>query len=560
LRCLTGLAENAGRQHQQNRYPKKFAAKLHSFILPEEYYSNSTGILGRKAWCPNERLFVHFTICLNLCTLKLVNNSNGETPPPDDIGALILGLFTMITMKFGGTSVGDIQRLKEVVAIVRSNLTRRPVVVASAMSGITDMLLNTAQLAVQREMELVQKNVEDIKIKHLQIADALVSQEERRKELLKLQTPLLEKLTALYRGVSLLGELSLRSLDAIASFGEMLSCMQIAAILNDNGIAAQFVDARTLIRTDAHFGDAVVDFSLTNAYIRNALMPQVQSHIVPVVTGFIGSTEDGITTTLGRSGSDYTGSIVGAALESEEIWIWTDVDGVMTADPRYVNGALVLPELSYREAAEMSYFGAKVIHPKTMQPAIENSIPIRIKNTFNPAHPGTLISKVSSAVPGIVKNVTSINDLGLIAIEGNGMVGVPGISARIFAALARISVNVMMISQASSEHNVCLVVPQRDCMRAVQALRHEFETDIAKKIVDDIKLREGVSIVAVVGEGMQGVPGISGKTFSAVAQECVNVIAIAQGSSELNISLVVSQSDVRKTVQAIHDAFHLTRD
>jgi bifunctional aspartokinase / homoserine dehydrogenase 1 len=466
----------------------------------------------------------------------------------------------MITMKFGGTSVGDMQRLKEVVAIVRSNLNRQPVIVASAMSGITDMLLNTAQLAVQREMESVRKNVEAIISKHLQIADALVSQEGRRKELLELQLPQLEKLKALYRGVSLLGELSLRSLDVIASFGEIFSCMQIAAILNDHGVMAQFVDARRLIRTDAHFGEAAVDFSLTNSNIRKELMSLIQAHVVPVITGFIGSTEAGITTTLGRSGSDYTGSIVGAALESEEIWIWTDVDGVMTADPRYVNGALVLPEISYREAAEMSYFGAKVIHPKTMQPAIENSIPIRIKNTFNPSHPGTLISKAASAVPGIVKNVTSINDLGLIAIEGNGMVGVPGISARIFAALAHISVNVMMISQASSEHNICFVVPQRDCLRAIQTLRYEFEVDIAKKIVDDIKLRESVSIVAVVGEGMQGVPGIAGKTFSAVAQERVNVIAIAQGSSELNISLVVGQPDVRKAVQAIHDAFHLTRN
>jgi aspartate kinase len=466
----------------------------------------------------------------------------------------------MITMKFGGTSVGDVQRLKEVVAIVRSNLAQRPVVVASAMSGITDMLLNAAQLAVQREMETVQKTVEAIKDKHLQIAEALVSDEARRKELFQLQRPLLEKLSALYRGVSLLGELSPRSLDIIASFGEMLSCMQIAAILNDHGITAQFVDARKLIRTDAYFGEAAVNFSLTNANIRNALLPQVQSGVVPVVTGFIGSTEDGITTTLGRSGSDYTGSIVGAALESEEIWIWTDVDGVMTADPRYVKGAVVLPEISYREAAEMSYFGAKVIHPKTMQPAIENSIPIRIKNTFNPSHPGTLISKMSSAVPGIVKNVTSINDLGLISIEGNGMVGVPGISARIFAALARISVNVMMISQASSEHNICFIVPQRDCQRAMQALRSEFESDIARKMVDDIKLREGASIVAVVGEGMQGVPGIAGKTFSAVAREKVNVIAIAQGSSELNISLVVPQADARKAVQAIHDAFRLSPD
>ena len=466
----------------------------------------------------------------------------------------------MITMKFGGTSVGDKQRLKEVVAIVRSNLIRQPVVVASAMSGVTDMLLSAAQLAVQREMEPVRKNVEAMKRKHLQIADALISQEECRKELRELQRPLLEKLAALYHGVSLLGELSHRSLDIIASFGEILSCMQIAAILNDNDIAAQYIDARTLIRTDAHFGEAAVDFSITSANIRNVLMPLVQASVVPVVTGFIGSTEDGITTTLGRSGSDYTGSIVGAALGSEEIWIWTDVDGVMTADPRYVNGALVLPGISYREAAEMSYFGAKVIHPKTMQPAIENSIPIRIKNTFNPSHPGTLISKSSNAVSGIVKNVTSIDNLGLISIEGNGMVGVPGISARIFAALARISVNVMMISQASSEHNVCLVVPQRDRLRAIQELRYEFEADIAKKTVDDIKLREGVSIVAVVGEGMHGVPGIAGKTFSAVAQEGVNIIAIAQGSSELNISLAVDQTDARKAVQAIHDAFHLAHN
>ena len=286
-------------------------------------------------------------------------------------------------------------------------------------------------------------------------------------------------------------------------------------------------------------------------------MPVIHANNVPVVTGFIGSTEDGLTTMLGRSGSDYTGSIVGAALGSEEIWIWTDVDGVMTADPRHVKGALVLPEISYREAAEMSYFGAKVIHPKTMMPAIENSIPIRIKNTFNPSHPGTLISRAISSTERVVKNVTSIDNLSLIAVEGNGMVGVPGISARIFAALARVRVNVMMISQASSEHNVCVVIPQKDCKKAVHELRAEFEIDIAKKTVDDIKLQDGVSIIAVVGEGMRGVPGIAGKTFSAIARAGVNIVAIAQGSSELNISLVVDQPDVHQAVQAIHDAFHL---
>jgi len=459
----------------------------------------------------------------------------------------------MITMKFGGTSVGDIQRLQEVGSIVRSNLFHNPVVVASAMGGVTNTLLETAQFAVRRDTARVGNNIEALKKKHFAIVDALVRQPERKKEVIEGHSQNFEELSNLFHGVSLLRELSIRSLDAIASFGEILSCVQIAAILTDCGIPAEFVDSRTLVRTDARFGEAAVDFSFTNERIRERLMPLVEKKTVPVVTGFIGSTEDGLTTTLGRSGSDYTGSIVGAALGSEEIWIWTDVDGVMTADPRYVKGAVVLPQISYREAAEMSYFGAKVIHPKTMLPAIESGIPIRIKNTFNPSHPGTLIASVSNSVERIVKNVTSIDGLGLVAVEGNGMVGVPGVSARIFTALARVQVNVMMISQASSEHNVCVVIPQQDCARAVKELRAEFEIDIARRTIDDIKLQEPMSIVAVVGEGMKGLRGIAGRTFSAVAKAGVNIVAIAQGSSELNISLLVEQADARKAVAAIHD-------
>jgi bifunctional aspartokinase / homoserine dehydrogenase 1 len=464
----------------------------------------------------------------------------------------------MITMKFGGTSVGDIQRLQEVASIVRTYLPQRPIVVASAMAGVTNTLLETAQLALQRETDRVKKNVETLKEKHLNIANTLLKDAVRHRELIQHQSALIDELANLYRGVSLLKELSVRSIDAIASFGEILSCLQLAAILKDNGVNAEFVDARTIIRTDNHFGEAAVDFSVTNEKVKSALLPLVGKEIVPVITGFIGSTEDGLTTTLGRSGSDYTGSIVGAAMDSKEIWIWTDVDGVMTADPRYVTGAKVLSEISYREAAEMSYFGAKVIHPKTMMPAIEKNIPIRIKNTFNPSHPGTLISQSTNTTDRVVKNITSIDNLSLIAIEGNGMVGVPGISARIFSALARVRVNVMMISQASSEHNVCIIVPQKDCGKAVKELRSEFDTDLAKKIVDDIAVQENVSIVAVVGEGMKGKRGIAGKTFTAIANADVNIVAIAQGSSELNISLVVEQSEVRKAVQAIHDAFHLT--
>jgi bifunctional aspartokinase / homoserine dehydrogenase 1 len=463
----------------------------------------------------------------------------------------------MITMKFGGTSVGDIERLKEVVFIVRSHLPGPLVLVASAMSGVTNLLLDTAELAMRRDTDRVAENMSLLREKHFAVSDALVIPEERRARLVQRSARMLDELSNLYHGVGLLKELTVRSLDAIASFGEILSCMQIAEILNSEGIDSEFVDARKIIRTDARFGEASVDYAVTDKRIREVLLPIVNNQTVPVVTGFIAATEDGLTTTLGRSGSDYTASIVGAALNSEEIWIWTDVDGVMTADPRYVKGAMVLPGISYREAAEMSYFGAKVIHPKTMLPAIENNIPIRIKNTFNPSHPGTLISQATDSNERVVKNVTSIDNLSLVSIEGSGMVGVPGISARIFSALAHAQVNVMMISQASSEHNVCVVIPQRDCERAVRELRAEFEIDMARKAVDAVKFKNDISIVAVVGEGMRGTRGIAGKTFTAVAQAGVNIVAIAQGSSELNISLVVEQQEVRKAVQAVHDAFRL---
>jgi bifunctional aspartokinase / homoserine dehydrogenase 1 len=464
---------------------------------------------------------------------------------------------SMITMKFGGTSVGNIERLENVVSIIQENLSTHPVVVASAMSGVTDMLLDTATSALQRDDHRVKRIIDELMERHFNIVNSLVKDSELREALILHDKQLFEQLTSLCLGVSLLRELSARSLDAIVSFGELLSCMQIADILKDRGFSAQFIDSRPLIRTDDHFGEASVDFDHTTENLKNALLPLIQSNVIPVVTGFIGSTEDGITTTLGRSGSDYTASLVGAALGSDEIWIWTDVDGVMTADPRYVNGAISLPEISYREAAEMSYFGAKVIHPKTMMPAIEKSIPIRIKNTFNPLHSGTLISAAPEVNSRVVKNVTSINNLGLVAVEGSGMVGVPGIAARIFSTLARVRVNVMMISQASSEHNVCLILPSDDCRKAVRELRREFAGEIEKKIIDDVKLQEGVSIVAVVGDGMRGVPGIAGRTFAAVAGVGVNIIAIAQGSSELNISLVVDQADIHRTVQAIHDAFNM---
>ncbi len=462
----------------------------------------------------------------------------------------------MLTMKFGGTSVGDVQRLTEVVAIIKKFLPERPVIVASAMGGMTNILLDTAHLAVERKTGDVNNAIAGIRKRHVEIANTMVLEYRRRADLIAEQQESIDELANLYHGVSLLRELSPRSLDAIASFGELLSCRQIAAILEEHGVQCHFVDARSMIRTDNNYGEAAVDFEYSNNKISETISPLVEQGFVPVVTGFIASTDDGITTTLGRSGSDYTGAIVGSAVNSAEIWIWTDVDGVMTADPRTVKGAKVLSEISYREAAEMSYFGAKVIHPKTMVPAIIKKIPIRIKNTFNPEHAGTLISASPSTNGSFARTVTSIDHLSIIAIEGNGMIGVPGVSARIFSALARAQVNVMMISQASSEHNVCIIVPKKDGKKGMKTLRDEFEIDIAKKIIDDITIQEPVSIVAVVGEGMIGTKGIAGKTFDAVAQADVNIIAIAQGSSELNISFVVEQRDAAKAVQSIHNAFY----
>ncbi|MGE5313460.1 MAG: aspartate kinase [Acidobacteriota bacterium] len=462
----------------------------------------------------------------------------------------------MLTMKFGGTSVGDVPRLEEVASIVSTFIDEQPVVVASAMSGVTNLLLDSAQQAVARRHDIVQKNVQLLREKHMAVAQAFLKDDTRRAQLIKQQQALIDELANLYYGVALLKELSPRSLDAIASFGEILSCNQIAMILEERGIPSRCIDARTVIRTDGRFGEAAVDFRVSNQLIREAILPLIEEGIVPVVTGFIASTEDGLTTTLGRSGSDYTGSIVGAAIDSREIWIWTDVDGVMSADPRIIKAAVVLDEISYREAAEMSYFGAKVIHPKTMVPAIEKKIPIRIKNTFNPSAPGTLISDRTQSSASVVKTVTSIDNLAIISVEGSGMMGVPGISARIFSALARQHVNVMMISQASSEHNVCVVVPKTDCAQAVKELREEFDIDLAKKIIDDVAVQDPVSIVAVVGEGMRGTWGIAGRTFDAVAQAHVNIVAIAQGSSELNISFVVDQAEAAKAVRAIHEAFY----
>jgi aspartate kinase len=306
---------------------------------------------------------------------------------------------------------------------------------------------------------------------------------------------------------------------------------------------------------DATFGSAVPDMEATTRRAVERVVPLARQGIVPVVTGYIGATPEGVTTTLGRNGSDYSGAILGAAVGAEEIWIWTDVDGVMTADPRLVPSARSLPDLSYAEAAELAYFGSKVIHPRTIVPAVAAGVPIRIKNTFNPDHPSTLIAASSSHAASAVKAVTVIRDLALVTVEGLGMLGVPGIAGRTFGAMATAGVNVLMISQASSESNIAFVVAQREVAAAVAALREAFALELHRHEVDAIRAQEGVAIVTAVGGDMRGTPGVAGRLFGALGTARVNVIAIAQGSSELSISCTVLDSAVVGALRAVHAEF-----
>jgi aspartokinase/homoserine dehydrogenase 1 len=341
-------------------------------------------------------------------------------------------------------------------------------------------------------------------------------------------------------------------MDLVLSFGERLNCTVAATYFAEEGTAARYIDARELIVSDEFHGHAAVDFGASYANIRRELDDR---HAVPVVTGFIAATPTGATTTIGRNGSDYTASILGAALAADSIEIWTDVDGVLSADPRYVPNAFVIPKISYQEAMELSYFGAEVLHPSTMIPAVERAIPVWIKNTLNPDAAGTMISNESLQSENLITGIASIENISLINIEGGGMVGLPGVASRIFAALGRAGVNIIMISQASSEHSICIVFRQEQMPAAVNALRDELAREIHTKHIQNLRVQEDLEIVAVIGEHMKGRPGISGRLFGALGRHQVNILAIAQGSSEMNISFVVEGAERERVLNIVHDAF-----
>jgi len=475
----------------------------------------------------------------------------------------------MIVMKFGGTSLGDGEAINRAVDIVIQTLKDKGgvVVVVSAMSGVTDTLLSAATSAAQGDAETFRRARWALSDRHRLALTEAITHEEARLQLMEEVEALLSDFESLCRSIHVLGELTARGSDAVASLGEKLTARILAAALRDRGERATAVEATEAIVTNGRHGSAAPLMDETKEMAQARLLPLLAEGVTPVVTGFIAATQNGVTTTLGRGGSDYTAAILGACLDADEVWLWTDVDGVMTADPRVVPEARTLAEISYAEAAELSYFGAKVLHPKAILPAVERGIPLRIVNTFNPPIPpylggmggGTLI--VAEPKPGdlTVKGITSIKYLSLVTVEGRGMLGVPGIAAKVFTAVAQEGISVLMISQSSSEQNICFVIRQEAVERALKALEAAFELELARRNVDRIWAQNGVAIVAVVGAGMKGTPGIAAKVFGALGKHAINVISIAQGSSEYNISFVVDEEDMEPTVRYIHQEFELGR-
>lgn len=454
-------------------------------------------------------------------------------------------------MKFGGSSLANLERMEKMSRLVTEFPDEPTIVVLSAMGDTTDLLLRGARLAEAGQRDEAASVVGGLLEAHLE----LVQQEETKASIAQLG----EELGDVIHGISLLREQTPRTRALIASFGERLSVAVAAEIISRRTRSALAVDARTMIHTRGPYEGGRVELERSAAALEAGIRPLIDKGIIPVITGFISSGNDGITSTLGRGGSDYTASLVGEALNAREIWIWTDVEGILTADPRLVSEARTLEYVSYREAAEMSYFGAKVIHPKTMLPAMRKDIPIRIRSTLNPESEGTVISRDTPRLPQGVKTVTSVSSTAIITVDGRGMSGVPGIAGRIFATAHSESVNVMMISQASSEQTVSLVVDGDDAERLTLALNEVFALEIDAGIIEKVACRPSVAVISIIGQGMSGTPGVSGKLFQALGNVGINVLAIAQGASELSISVAVEESEVVRAVRATHTAFGLTR-
>ncbi len=458
-----------------------------------------------------------------------------------------------LVMKFGGTSVGSPEAMAQVARLVARYREEWPrlVVVTSALAGVTDTLLKAARTAAQGATDSIWAARRKLEAKHRAIVRELLPQGENDPIWYLIQNRL-DSFTRLAEAMAVLGEATPRGLDAIAALGERMSAPLLARVLEVQGLPAVAVDAGRLIVTDDHFQAAHPLAEPSREQVHRHLLPLLEAGRIPVVTGFIGATAQGVTTTLGRGGSDYSASLIAALLPADEVWIWTDVNGVMTADPRLVPQARTVPRLSYREVAELAYFGAKVLHPKTIRPVVEAGIPLRVRNTFDPDGPDTLILQHRDAVPGRIMALTVIQNLAMVIVEGRGMLGVPGVAARTFTAVAQTHTSVLMISQASSEQSICFIIPQETASRVQAALEEAFQRELQRRDIDRIWVQPRVAIITAVGEGLRNTPGVAGRIFGALGRVGVNILAIAQGASEVALSLTVNQDDVVRALQALH--------
>jgi aspartate kinase len=461
-------------------------------------------------------------------------------------------------MKFGGTSVGDAGAIARVLEIIRTAAGESDlVVVVSAMAGVTNQLVAAASRAEAGDQNSVAAIFTELRRKHDQAAQALLHSGEERTSIGRKMEELLQAGERLCQGTTLLRELTPRTLDAISSLGERLSVLLVAGALAERELASAAVEATELVVTDMRYGSADPIMDLTRDRSEMRLRPLLQQGMIPVVTGFLGATVDGILTTLGRGGSDYSATILGAALEADEVIIWTDVDGLQTADPRQVPEARTIPHISYREAAELAYFGAKVLHPKTLRAVMQCGIPLWIRNTFSPEQPGTKITPAGPASVAGVKALTAISDVVMITVGGPGLAGVADLLGRTFRTTASVGAEVLLISQASSQNDLCLVIPSAPAKAMLEALRREFAHELAHAAAEHIGLDASIAMVTVVGRNMSSVPGIVGRTFGGLGRQNVNILAIAQSASESTISFVVAKNDMQAALAAIHQEFRL---
>lgn len=466
----------------------------------------------------------------------------------------------MQVLKFGGTSVANAENINKVVSIIKERsvtpiaIGEKTIVVVSALGGVTDLLLGAAELAAEGK-EGYKDKLTLIEQRHLETVKQLLPIA-HQSQLLSLVKKACNEIEDICNGIFLLAELTPRSKDRISSYGEWLSSQIISAKLNAEKISNTWKDSRELIVTNSLFTSAEVDFDLTFQRIAE-YFGSLSANLI-IMPGFIAADKNGITTTLGRGGSDYTAAIIASAVKASILEIWTDVSGMMTADPRLTSNARIIPHISYQEAMELSHFGAKVIYPPTIQPVMTKNIPVWIKNTFVPADEGTLIESVSTRNGNIVRGISSINNITLISLEGSGMIGIPGFSKRLFEALSNEKINVILITQSSSEHSICVGIEEASAKKAKLAVDTAFTNEIALQKVEPLKIEDGLSIVALVGENMKSHPGISGRMFGAMGRNGVNIRAISQGSSEKNISAVITTQDVRKAINVLHEEFFET--